>query len=218
MMLILSTQTIDHSDPSERGPGRASARNGLQGSYVRVENVLFQVADSVENVYMTRVNVAHVKKKAGPPADDVFASIHTIMHLFRAEQYQVLRKGRYHLTHMEGKILGFFSRRPGATLRDLVAHLKQDKGQLARLIRSLKDQGLLETQAGARDRRSIPLQATGEGRRVHQILQRQVRKLSGVAVNGLNASEREQLAILLNKVQSNLEDVRDAASAARRLA
>ena len=165
---------------------------------------------------MTRVNVAHVKK-TGPLADDVFASIHTIMHLFRAEQYRVLRKGGYYLTHMEGKILGFFSRQPGATLRDLVAHLKQDKGQLARLIRSLKDQGLLETQAGARDRRSIPLQATGEGRRVHQILQRQVRKLSEVAVNGLNASERRQLAILLEKVQSNLEDVRDA-PAARRLA
>ena len=88
---------------------------------------------------MTRVNVAHVKK-TGPLADDVFASIHTIMHLFRAEQYRVLRKGGHDLTHMEGKILGFFIRHPGATLRDLVAHLKQDKGQLARLIRSLKNQ------------------------------------------------------------------------------
>ena len=209
-MLILSTQTIDHSDPSERGPGRASARNGLQGSYVRVENVLFQVADSVENVYMTRVNVAHVKKKAGPLADDVFASIHTIMHLFRAEQYRVLRKGGYDLTHMEGKILGFFIRHPGETLRDLVAHLKQDKGQLARLIRSLKDQGLLETQAGARDRRSVPLHATREGRRIHQILQRQVRRLSELAVKGLDSDQRRRLVTLLNKVQGNLEDVRDA--------
>ena len=59
---------------------------------------------------MTRVNVAHVNKKHEPLADDVFASIHTIMHLFRAEQYRVLREGRYDLTHMEGKILGFFNR------------------------------------------------------------------------------------------------------------
>jgi DNA-binding MarR family transcriptional regulator len=167
---------------------------------------------------MTRVNVAHVNKKTAPVADDIFASIHTIMHLFRAEQYRVLREGHYDLTHMEGKILGFFIRRPGATLRDLVAHLQQDKGQLARLIRSLKDGGLLETQAGARDRRSIPLQATREGRRIHQILQRQVRKLSELAVKDLNPDERSELVTLLDKVQSNLEDVRDASSTARRSA
>jgi DNA-binding MarR family transcriptional regulator len=165
---------------------------------------------------MTHVNVTHVNKKTQPLADDVFASIHTIMHLFRAEQYRVLREGRYDLTHMEGRILGFFNRYPGATLRDLVAHLKQDKGQLARLIRSLKDHGLLEAQAEARDRRSVPLQATREGRRIHQILQRQVRKLSELAIQGLNPDERRQLVTLLDKVQGNLEDVRDASSAGRR--
>ena len=176
------------------------------------ENRLFQVPGSVENVYMTRVNVP---RKADPLADDVFASIHTIMHLFRAEQYRVLREGRYDLTHMEGKILGFFIRHPGATLRDLVAHMRQDKGQLARLIRSLKDHGLLEPQAGPRDRRRVPLQATREGRRIHQVLQRQVRKLSELAVKGLNPDERHQLATLLKKVQRNLQNVRDALSTAQ---
>jgi DNA-binding MarR family transcriptional regulator len=161
---------------------------------------------------MTRVNAT---RKTDPLADDVFASIHTIMHLFRAEQYRVLREGRYDLTHMEGKILGFFIRHPGATLRDLVAHMKQDKGQLARLIRSLKDHGLLEPQAGARDRRSVPLQATREGGRVHQVLQRQVRKLSELAVKGLNPNERHQMVTLLKRVQSNLEKLRDASSLAR---
>src|SRR5262245_66242966 len=105
---------------------------------------------------MTRVNVAHVSQKTEPLADDVFASIHTIMHLFRAGQYRVLREGRYDLTHMEGKILGFFIRYPGATLRDLVAHLKQDKGQLARLIRSLKNQKILEKKGRRRDSRRLP--------------------------------------------------------------
>jgi DNA-binding MarR family transcriptional regulator len=162
---------------------------------------------------MTRVNVT---RKTDPLADDIFASIDTIMHLFRADQSRVLREGRYDLTHMEGKILGFFIRHPGATLRDLVAHRKQDKGQLARLIRSLKDHGLLEAQAGARDRRRVPLQATRDGRRIHQVVQRQVRKLSELAVKGLNLDERQQLVTLLDKVQSNLEDVRDAASFARR--
>jgi DNA-binding MarR family transcriptional regulator len=164
---------------------------------------------------MTRVNVAG---KTDPLAEDVFASIHTIMHLFRAEQYRVLREGRYDLTHMEGKILGFFIRHPGATLRDLVVHLQQDKGQLARLIRSLRERGLLETQTAARDRRSVPLQATRDGRSIHQILQRQVRKLSELAVKGLNLDERHQLVTLLNRVQSNLKGVRDTFSTTRRSA
>jgi DNA-binding MarR family transcriptional regulator len=207
MMLRLSTVNISGS----LVPWALSSRG-------RVENKLFPMAESVENVYMTRGTVAHVKQRTEPRADAVFASIHTIMHLFRAEQYRVLREGRYELTHMEGKILGFFNRHPGATLRDLVAHLKQDKGQLARLIRSLKDQGLLEAQTAARDRRSVPLRPTGDGRRVHQILQRQVRKLSEIAIKGLNTSERRQLANLLDKVQSNLENVRDVSSTARRSA
>jgi DNA-binding MarR family transcriptional regulator len=188
------------------GPGaRGSFRIGLSPE-----------AQLVDNVYMNRTKVANVNKKAAEVAVNVFETIHTLMHLFRSEQYRVLREGRYHLTHMEGKILGFFIRHPGATLRDLVAHLRQDKGQLARLIRSLKDQQLLEAQSDAGDRRSVPLHPTREGRGVHQILQRQVRKLSAVAIKGLSASERRQLVVLLHKVRSNLEGIRGTWSAPRR--
>jgi DNA-binding MarR family transcriptional regulator len=182
----------------------------------RAESRLCQAGESVDNFSMARAKVVDVNKQAGALADDVFASIHSIMHLFRSEQYRVLREGRYDLTHMEGKILGFFIRSPGSTLRDLVAHLKQDKGQLARLIRSLRDHGLLEAHASGRDRRSIPLQPTPEGRRIHQTLQRQLRKLSELAVKGLKPDERHQLVTLLDKVQSSLEEVRDASSTARR--
>jgi DNA-binding MarR family transcriptional regulator len=165
---------------------------------------------------MNRRTVANVNQKTAETADDLFESIHTVMHLFRSEQYRVLREGRYDLTHMEGKILGFFIRHSGASLRDLVAHFGQDKGQLARLIRSLKDQELLEAQADAMDRRSVRLKPTRQGRSVHQILQRRVRKLSEVAIKGLSASERRQLGILLRKVRSNLEGVRDTCSLSQR--
>ena len=171
----------------------------------------------VDNVYMDRTKVANVNKKTGELAEDVFESIHTVMHLLRSEQYRVVREGRYDLTHMEGKILGFFIRHPGGTLRDLVTHLRQDKGQLARLIRSLKEQELLKAQTDAGDRRSVPLHPTHEGRRVHQILQQQVRKLSEVAMKGLSANERGQLVVLLHKIRSNLEGVRDASLSTRRL-
>ena len=98
----------------------------------------------VDIVYMNRPRVANVNKETAELAEDVFESIHTVMHLLRSEQYRVVRLGRYDLTHMEGKILGFFIRHPGGTLRELVAHLRQDKGQLARLIRSLRIRNCLK--------------------------------------------------------------------------
>ena len=178
---------------------------------------LSRQAEVVDIVYMNCPRVANVNKKTGELAEDVFESIHTVMHLLRSEQYRVVREGRYDLTHMEGKILGFFIRHPGGTLRDLVTHLRQDKGQLARLIRSLKEQELLKAQTDAGDRRSVPLHPTHEGRRVHQILQQQVRKLSEVAMKGLSANERGQLVVLLHKIRSNLEGVRDTSLSTRRL-
>lgn len=162
----------------------------------------------VDIVYMSRTKVENVNKSLADAAEEVFESVHTVMHLFRSEQYRVLREGPYDLTHMEGKILGYFVRHPGASLRDLVAHLRQDKGQLARLIRSLRDQELLAARTGPEDRRSVALSPTRQGRSVHQLLQRQVRKLSEVAVRGLSAGERLQLVALLRKVRSNLEGVR----------
>jgi len=144
------------------------------------------------------------KKAAGEPAE-IFDAVHRIMHLFRSEQYRVLRGGPCEITHLEGRLLGFFAAHPGATLRDLVAHLKQDKGQLARLVKSLREQGLLEGRGDGADRRAVRLELTATGRQVHRLLRRQVEKLSALAVDGLGARERAELARLLRHVRGNLE-------------
>lgn len=145
------------------------------------------------------------KKTAGKKSAEVFDAIHRIMHQFRSAQYRVLRDGPHELTHMEGKLLGYFSHHPDSTLRDLVAHLKQDKGQLGRLIKSLKEQGLLEGRSDEGDRRSVRLRLTAEGKKVHQTLQHQVGRLSDLAVEGLTAGQRAELVDLLQHVRTNLE-------------
>lgn len=138
--------------------------------------------------------------------DDVFESIHALMHLFRAEQYRVLRGGAHDVTHMESKVLGFFARNPGATQSALAAHSGRDKGQLARLIAGLKARGLLSALADEADRRNVRLKLTVDGRTVQRTLQRQGRHVSERVVNGLSDAERSQLVALLNKVRANLED------------
>lgn len=151
---------------------------------------------------MNRQKVDIVNKKP----EEIFELVHRIMHQFRSAQYRVLKGGPHELTHLEGRLLGFFAHHPGATLRDLVAHQKQDKGQLARLVKSLRDQGLLQGEGDAADRRSVRLSLTPEGEAIHKTLRRQVASLSGIAVKGLSGAECGQLAALLGQVRTNLEE------------
>jgi DNA-binding MarR family transcriptional regulator len=157
---------------------------------------------------MASGSVDNVNRKSVEASDEVFDLIHTIMHLFRSQQYRGLPDGSHHLTHMEGKLLSFFARHPGATLSDLVAHSARDKGQLARLIKSLKEGGLLSVQKDQKtDRRSVGLELTPAGHAVHRTLHRQSERLAMLAVKDLDSEKRRQLLILLLQVRNNLENL-----------
>jgi DNA-binding MarR family transcriptional regulator len=157
---------------------------------------------------MTSGSVDNINRKSVQASDEVFDLIHTIMHLFRSQQYRGLPDGSRLMTHMEGKLLGFFARYPGATLSDLVAHSARDKGQLARLIKSLKEGGLLSVQKVRKtDRRSVGLELTGAGHTVHKTLHRQSKRLAMLAVKDLDSEKRHQLLVLLRQVRSNLENL-----------
>jgi DNA-binding MarR family transcriptional regulator len=143
-------------------------------------------------------------------ADDVLELVHTVMHLYRSQQFKLLRDADQGITHMESKVLGFFARHPTATQSDLVAHSGRDKGQLARLINGLKDRGLLEAHVDDADRRSVRLQLTTAGKAANQELRRQARRLSTVATKGFAEVDRAQLLALLNRVRDNLEAAQSA--------
>lgn len=102
------------------------------------------------------------------------------------------------------QVLGFFARHAGATQRDLVEHSGRDKAQLARLIKGLREQGLLVAEPDPDDRRNQCLSLTAAGKDVQQTLKLQARRLSAKAVAGLDADERVQLSALLMRVRRNL--------------
>ncbi|MGA4633834.1 MarR family winged helix-turn-helix transcriptional regulator [Pseudomonas solani] len=137
-------------------------------------------------------------------AEDVFESIHSVMHLYRARQYRTLRDGAHDLAHMEFKALNFFAHNPGATQSDLVAHSGRDKAQIARLIQALRAKALLEGKADEADKRSIRLYPTAAGTALHQEVRQQGRRLNQVAVDGFSQEECQQLLDLLARVQANL--------------
>ena len=136
--------------------------------------------------------------------DDVLDLVHTVMHQYRSLQYQVLRDGPHDVTHMESKVLGYVGRHPGSTQSALAQASGRDKAQLARLIKGLRERGLLGGVAGEADRRSVRLSITAEGQAVLRTLQRQTRHLHARAVAGLDAAELAQLVALLQRVRRNL--------------
>jgi DNA-binding MarR family transcriptional regulator len=102
-------------------------------------------------------------------------------------------------------VLGYFGRHPGATQSELSQHSGRDKAQLARLIKGLRERGLLDAQADAADRRSVTLSLTADGQAVLRTLQQQARKLNARAVAGFSAAEQRQLLALLQRVTDNLD-------------
>ena len=151
-----------------------------------------------------RNKVDIVNQSTDAPEDDVLELVHAVMHDYRSLQYRILRDGPHDITHMDAKVLGFFARRPGATQRDLVEHSGRDKAQLARLIKGLREQGLLAAEADPDDRRNQRLSLTAAGEDVQKTLKQQARRLSAKAVTGLDVDERTRLQSLLTRVKDNL--------------
>lgn len=151
-----------------------------------------------------RNKVDIVNQSSSASEDDVLELVHAVMHDYRSLQYRILRDGPHDITHMDAKVLGFFARRPGATQRDLVEHSGRDKAQLARLIKGLREQGLLAAEADPDDRRNQRLSLTAAGKDVQKTLKQQARRLSAKAVTGLDVDERTRLQSLLTRVKDNL--------------
>ena len=139
-------------------------------------------------------------------ADAVIELVHVVMHRFRSRQFQALRDGAHDITHMESKTLGFFSRHPGATLSDLVTHSGRDKAQLAKLVKGLRERGLLAAETDPADRRSIRLRPSAAGDAAQKAMLAEARTLNARALNGLSAKEQAQLVDLLERVKANLDE------------
>jgi DNA-binding MarR family transcriptional regulator len=144
------------------------------------------------------------KVNQSPAAGEVIEAMHAIMHLFRSARQRSLRDGAHELAHMEAKALGYFARHPGATQSDLVAHAGRDKAQVARLIRTLRERGLLDATPDAQDRRITRLALTEAGQAMHTELHRDDGRLADAALAGIGPDERAVLFALLGKVRANL--------------
>jgi DNA-binding MarR family transcriptional regulator len=138
--------------------------------------------------------------------DDVLELIHAVMHQVRSRQGRPGADGRPAVAHLEGKVIHFFARHPGATPSDLVLHAGRDKGQVARLLAVMKEKGLLESIADEKDRRVVRYVLTETAQDLLADVKRQRQQLSRQAVAGFSPQQKQQLLELLRQVQNNLRD------------
>ncbi len=154
-----------------------------------------------------KVDTVNIK---GMPTHDAETSLldlmHAVMHRVRSLGSQGSDAPALQgLTPMEGRVLGFFARHPGATLGDVVRHSGRDKAQLARLIKALRERELLQAQEPASDRRQVRLSLTAHGGRVQQALRQQAQALEQRALAGLDREVQAQLRQGLLQMQANLD-------------
>lgn len=156
--------------------------------------------------------VDKVNQISDASAGQVLESMHGLMHEFRAHQLQMLRDCGAGLTPMEARILGFFARRPGGTQSDLAQHSGRDKAQLARLIKGLKERGLLDAEPDQVDRRNVGLRLSDAGATLHGTLRGLMRQVETRALTGFSADELGRMADLLQRMKDNLAHGRDDAT------
>jgi DNA-binding MarR family transcriptional regulator len=106
---------------------------------------------------------------------------------------------------MESKVLSYLEKHPGATQSELSRDSGRDKAQLARLIKSLRERGLLTGASDEIDRRNVHLSLTAGGSSVLRALNKQSIVLAARAVAGLNQAELRMLVSLLRRVHENFD-------------
>jgi DNA-binding MarR family transcriptional regulator len=135
-------------------------------------------------------------------ADGIFEQIHEVMFLFRAKLIEAGRSEGQGLGGMELRALRFFHHHPGATQVELVQHSGRDKGQIARLIRAMRERGLLQREVAGK--RNSGLILTEQGRLLQGHLQGHRTALANKYAAALSAAERAQLSGLLQRIKQAL--------------
>ncbi len=139
-----------------------------------------------------------------PDNTEVLDRLHALMHGLRRHLQEAVRQDSEGLGPMEARCLGYFMRNDGGTQRDLVQHAGRDKAQIARIVKSLLDRGLLVSSPDPNDGRSQRLSVTAAGQALQRRMQQHRARFEKTLTAGLTASERSSLLALLDRLQDNV--------------
>lgn len=141
---------------------------------------------------------------ASLPAD-IFEAMHELLHLFRSRMREDMESMEPGLTPNEVRVLMYVGRHPGCTQRDLVDHSHMDKAQLARMLAQLQEQGWLDREPDARDRRVRCLSLSPQGQALFDRLRQSRQALAARLLKDWEPAAQQQLMALLERARDSVE-------------
>lgn len=97
--------------------------------------------------------------------------------------------------------------RPGINQDQLTTDLRFDKATTARTVKQLEEAGYIERIVDEKDRRSYRLYPTQKGIDIHPTLQNILKNANKQLIHRLTSEEEDQLITLLQKLDSENEDL-----------
>lgn len=108
------------------------------------------------------------------------------------------------VTRSQWWVMAYLSRQDGISQTELAERLEIGRAALGGLIDRLEAQGLVRRGADEADRRSKLVYLTPEGDKTIERMRAKSDRMSEAILTGLNSTERQQLAAMLEVVKTNL--------------
>lgn len=122
------------------------------------------------------------------------------------EQYSPIRK-KYGITQLDIELLQYFDEHPGSAASDVIRELQLNKGNVSTALLHLFQEGYVDGESRAKDRRVVEYKLKPKGRKVIRETEVIRRQLLDTLFEGLNDKEWEVLGVVAEKVINNLEQL-----------
>ncbi len=127
---------------------------------------------------------------------------------FYTRRLRLLERGHLgsSLTLSEVRVLYELAHREAPTARELEAALRLDPGYLSRMLRRLREVGLVRATTGTEDRREKMLELTARGTRLFADLDRRAARQVSDLLRDLDPSERPELLAAMTTIERVLSE------------
>jgi DNA-binding MarR family transcriptional regulator/GNAT superfamily N-acetyltransferase len=162
---------------------------------------------------LTKATSGEILKAVATPEPSVPSSIAAATHVRRFNRFYTRRLGllkagllRSPFSLAEVRVLYEVAHLPAPNATTIAEVLDLDPGYLSRLLRSLRERGLLRAQAAPGDRRQHVLALTPKGRKAFRGLNARATSEVATMLRSLSRSEQENLLASLGTVETLLGD------------
>jgi len=114
---------------------------------------------------------------------------------------------RFHLTSPEWRVMAVLGRYPGLSAAEVAQRTAMDKVAVSRAVARLVKAGRVTRDTAATDRRRSELSLSAAGHDVYRRVVPMARQFERKLLAALTASEREDLSLLLYKLEQRADDL-----------